>query len=105
MAQNNVGKSHKLEPASQHVASPKWRAGRRARSMANSELDLERKNLAVLSPQREKNSSDFGPIFISTVGGAAIGSVGGPIGAVIGGAIGGVISAVSEGVISFGRKR
>ncbi|SIO50937.1 hypothetical protein SAMN05444172_2626 [Burkholderia sp. GAS332] len=104
MSQEKVSsRPQKIEAASQHVAGAKQFGGRRNR-LAAAVTKTNVKPSGGLS-ERLKTSGDFGTIFVSTVGGAAIGSVAGPVGVVIGGAIGGVISAVSEGVISFGRKR
>jgi len=79
-----------IDVAGQHAVGAERFAARRARDLIQ---------------KRRRPHGEFGAIFVSTVGGAAIGSLLGPVGAFFGGIAGGAIGAINEGVVTVGRKR
>ena len=83
-------KPTKIDVAGQHVVGAERFGARRARALIQ---------------KRRRPHAEFGSIFVSTAGGAALGSLLGPMGAFFGGIAGVAISAINEGIVTVGRKR
>lgn len=109
MAEIGVKKSApRYDAAAQHVTGGRFTGQTKARRTAPKgvyEKPVEKAQVLDNATVRADKKSEFGPIFVSTIGGGAVGSAFGVVGTLVGGVIGGVLGAVSEGFVTVGRKR